>query len=291
MADVENNNEKSQLKGGDSASSAATESADNFRSEIWSDQTSRINSSSDQSSRTNGASDQTGRANSASDQTGRTNGAVDEPIRTKSGDNKGKDQAHGDAYASNTARGDAYPSNTARGDAYPSDTARGDAYPMPSLTIDNQKEGRDPVGGKFDKEAGDKSNEGKEPGDKKRDQYDPFFQNENMLQSMMQPLDAPQGGDRTEVVGNDSYRFDENGHETYQNGQGQIVTNPDGTFSVEGNVASWTQSKDGYNQTIIFNDGSRVYMAGGRIRAVSSERENGRTPYSRYREIHRSNYK
>lgn len=181
---------------------------------------------------------------------------------------KAKNQA--DAYPSDTARGDAYPSDTARGDAHPSDTARGDAYPTGDKGLE--------------KEAGNK--------DAGKDRYDPYFQNGDMMQSVLPPLDVNQGDKPTEIVGGDRYTYDENGVETYENaGGGRIVTNPDGTFTVGGDVISMTQNKRGSEHTIIFADGSRAYLSGGRIRAVSSERDNQNTTSSRFRQIYRSSYK
>lgn len=277
MADVENNNnEKSESKAGDAGSSAAAASADAFRSEIWA-----------------APKSDTQRADAYSSDTQRGNAYRSDTQRA-------------DAYPSDTARGDAYPSDTARGDAYPSDTARGDVFPTPTMTKDGGKEAGAKDQGKV---AGDKD-QGKEPGDKEDSErarilremsnsnphpdgkYDPFFQNDKMMQSRMEPLDAAQGDKPQEVVGGDRYTYDENGVETYTNAGGaQVITNPDGSTSIRGDVVSHTQSKDGNDQTIIFADGSRVYLQGGRIRAVSSERDNAKTPYSRYREIYRSNYK
>ena len=323
MADVDNQkSDKPEISSGEAA---ARSSGDAFRSEVWTEQASRVSSASDDATRVNSGSDQATRVNNGSDQTGRVNSSNGEgrgdalqtgkaignaqPSDKSSADAYPSDTARGNAYPSDHARGDAYPSDRARGDAYPSNHARGDAYPMPVMTLENgnaaetgdknpgAKEGGEAAGTDKTSEAkdaaGDKKDTGEHPGDATpKSKYDPFFQNENLMQSMAQPFDAAQGDKPQEVVGGDSYTYDPDGVETYENaGGGRVVTNPDGTVHVGGDVISMTANKAGTEQTVIFADGSRVYLSNNRIRAVSSERNNQSTRYSTYREIYRSNYK
>lgn len=120
-----------------------------------------------------------------------------------------------------------------------------------------------------------------------REQYDPFFLNERMRQSHhATPFEAQEGSH--EVLGNGDRYIARDGRETYVTATGNAVTTEsDGRFTVSGDAISLTSDKAQTKHTVIFADGSRVYLQDGRIRAVSSERNNYSTSYSQFREISR----
>ncbi len=121
-----------------------------------------------------------------------------------------------------------------------------------------------------------------------REQYDPFFLNERMRQSQhATPFEAQEGSH--EVLGNGDRFVSRDGRETYVTETGNAVTTEaDGRFTVSGDAISLTSDKAQSKHTIIFADGSRVYLQDGRIRAVSSERNNYSTAYSQFREFSRA---
>lgn len=145
-----------------------------------------------------------------------------------------------------------------------------------------QEKKRDDSSDAFRSQYFDEMDRNKGPQEKFENTYDPFFQNKNLMQSRMPEFEVKPG--THELLGGDTYT-NYKGHESYQNNRGEVQTNGRGEFQVRGDVISLTSNKDETKHTIIFSDGSRVYLEDGRIRSVSGPRNPHTQRFSVYRDL------